>query len=75
MITSVFKFIRFVGLILVYISLFDGCSKFDWEKKGRTNPLDSAFSKLVFRIQPDNERRYAELNEKLIFKWEKLFEE
>jgi len=56
--------------LFIYVVFFVSCSKEEWQKKGRTNPRDIEYERPVFNIKLVTGKRYAELKEKLIFRWE-----
>ena len=59
------------GLFLWMAACLFSCSKLDFGKKGRTNPLDIEFQRQVFHIQAVSGKGYAERNDKIKFEWEK----
>jgi hypothetical protein len=61
-----------INKLLIYFIIFSSCSSEIIEKKSRSNPNDEKFERLVFQINSVSVQSYAELKNKITFRWRKI---
>ena len=61
-----------INQLLIYFIIFSSCSSEIIEKKSRSNPNDEKFERLVFQINSVSVQSYAELKNKITFRWRKI---